>query len=95
MMTIYKYPIQPQEDKPNLIEMPEGATVLAAATDGMGELCIWALVDTTKAKITKKVWCVGTGWDLAAIFNRSGHIEIQFIDTVREGFYMWHVMEEK
>lgn len=94
MVTIYKYPIQPQEDKPNLIEMPEDATVLAAATDGMGELCIWALVDTTKAKVQKKIWCVGTGWDLAAVFNRDCCVEVNFIGTVREDFYMWHVMEE-
>lgn len=100
MFTIYKYEIEPRENEPNIIMMPAGASIASAGVDGMGALCIWALVDTTAKKEERRLWCMGTGWDFSELITPEDSRkdlrgrQLNFIGTVRQGFYMWHVLEE-
>ena len=47
MKTIWKYPINPSDDKIEL-SIPGGGPVLSAGLDPIGQVCVWAAVDTEK-----------------------------------------------
>lgn len=91
MITIYKYPIV---DMVNEFELPQGAQIIKADYDPMGEMCIWAAVDTQVETETVKILKIGTGWPLDEYLQK---YKMTFIATVREEMYMWHIfkMEQK
>lgn len=63
---------------------------LSASYDPSGDICVWAIVDP-EAEIDEKVEYdilqIGTGWD----FSQNELDNMEFIGTVKEGFYMWHI----
>ena len=63
---------------------------LSADYDSSGDICVWAIVDP-EADIDERVKYdilqIGTGWDLSQ--NELDNME--FIGTVKEGPYMWHI----
>ena len=63
---------------------------LSAGYDPSGDICVWAIVDP-EAEIDEKVEYdilqIGTGWD----FSQNELDNMEFIGTVKEGFYMWHI----
>ena len=63
---------------------------LSTSYDPSGDICVWAIVDP-KAGIDERVEYdilqIGTGWD----FNQNELDNMEFIGTVKEGFYMWHI----
>ena len=63
---------------------------LSAGYDPSGDICVWAIVDP-EAKIDERVEYdilqIGTGWD----FSQNELDNMEFIGTVKEGFYMWHI----
>ena len=86
MKTIYRYPISVGT---NEILTYKNFQVLSAKIDPREDLSIWVLVDTCEDKTeTLKVFVAGTGWDFPAIE------EPVFVNTVRDGDYMWHVFYE-
>lgn len=91
MKTIYKYPIQPSVEEIEL-SIPGGGPVISADLDPSGCPCVWAIADTDEKDEVVKIYCVGTGWplDWAMKENKA----LQFIDTIRQGVYMWHVFME-
>ena len=89
MKTVYKYPINPSLEKIAL-SIPGGGPVISAGVDPSGDLCVWALADTDKEDEKVIVFCVGTGWPLDLL---DAH-KIRFVDTVKTGFYMWHIFVE-
>lgn len=97
MITIYKYQIEPCSFEPNLIMMPVSSAIISCGVDGNNVPCIWVLLDTDEQErgmmVTKKIWCVGTGWDLSPMFN--GQVPgYNKIGTIKENVYIWHVFEE-
>lgn len=88
MITIYKYPIMPSEEKIELA-IPGGGPVLSAGVDPMGQLCIWAIANTDEEDVTVPIYCVGTGWPLDWILEEQDNITL--VATVREHIYMWHI----
>lgn len=58
MKTIHKY-LVPLQD-PVTIQMPEGARILSAQVQ-VCDVCIWAMVDTSKAVEDRNIRIVGTG----------------------------------
>lgn len=91
MITIYKYSVKPNINKPNIIQMPQGASVISCGIDGFGERSVWALVDTNKSTEERKIWCVGTGWNLEDIFN---NVYLNYLGTIKDNNYIWHIFEE-
>lgn len=91
MITIYKYPIQPSAEEIDL-SIPGGGPVISAGVDPTGQMCVWAMVDLEQEDKPVKIYCVGTGWPLDWIIEKSPAIE--FIGTIKDGFYMWHVFKE-
>lgn len=96
--TIYKYELF--NDGRNLVLTPPNSRIISAGLDGYDFLCIWAQVPITivctedrMERIVKPatekhyIEVFGTGWE----FIDNG--DLRFIDTVRDGVYMWHVFE--
>ena len=63
---------------------------LSAGYDPSGDIYVWAIVEK-KAKIDERVEYdilqIGTGWD----FSQNELDNMEFIGTVKEGPYMWHI----
>lgn len=86
MKTIYRYPVSVGA---NEILTYKNYQVLSAKIDPREDLSIWVLVDTAEDKTeTLNVFVAGTGWDFP---NMNTPV---FVDTVRDGDYMWHVFYE-
>ena len=63
---------------------------LSAGYDPSGNICIWAIVDPEAGvdeKVEYDILQIGTGWD----FSQNELDSMEFIGTVKEGFYMWHI----
>ena len=63
---------------------------LSAGYDPSGDICVWAIVDPEAGmdeRIEYDILQIGTGWD----FNQNELDNMEFIGTVEEGPYMWHI----
>ena len=63
---------------------------LSAGYDPSGNICVWAIVNPeaeTDEKIEYDILRIGTGWD----FSQDELDSMEFIGTVKEGPYTWHV----
>ena len=63
---------------------------LSVGYDPSGDICVWAIVDPEAGideKIEYDILQIGTGWD----FNQNELDNMEFIGTVKEGSYMWHI----
>ena len=63
---------------------------LSTSYDPSGDICVWAIVDPEAGideKVEYDILQIGTGWD----FNQNELDNMEFIGTVKEGFYMWHI----
>ena len=63
---------------------------LSAGYDPSGDICVWAIVDTEvriDEKVEYDILKIGTGWD----FSQDELDNMEFIDTVKEESYMWHI----
>ena len=63
---------------------------LSAGYDPSGDICVWAIVDPEvriDEKVEYDILKIGTGWD----FSQNELDNMEFIDTVKEGPYMWHI----
>lgn len=87
MRTIWKFPLGRHEIQG--IGFPIGSKILSAGLDPKGDLCIWVEVDPDeKEKSGCAIFIQGTGNPMHDDLE-SG--KGQFIDTVREGDFMWHI----
>jgi hypothetical protein len=86
---IYKYPLKVTDVQE--VQMPAGARVLSAQMQQQpfGEiLCVWALVETDEPNEARRFYVVGTG-------NPAAHVApLQFVGTVRDEPFVWHVFTE-
>ena len=63
---------------------------LSASYDPSGDICVWAIGDPEAGideKVEYDILQIGTGWD----FSQNELDNMEFIGTVKEGFYMWHI----
>ena len=63
---------------------------LNAGYDPSGDICVWAIVDPEAGideKVEYNILKIGTDWD----FSQDELDNMEFIDTVKEGPYMWHI----
>ena len=63
---------------------------LSAGYDPSGGICVWAIVDPEAGineRVEYDILQIGTGWD----FSQNELDNMEFIGTVKEGFYMWHI----
>lgn len=86
MKRIYKYPLE-FVAHPQLVMLPEGATVIHFAMQGETPT-IWVLVDPdSPMKEARNFVIVGTGYDLDK--------ELHYIGTTQHGAFVWHLFKEK
>lgn len=79
-MIVYKYVI---DGKP--IEMPKGAKLLKVAMQG-SQMTLWAMVDPALDTELRYFAVYGTGMRLA-------NEKLEFIGTVFDSAFVWHVFE--
>ena len=63
---------------------------LSAGSDPSGNICVWAIVDPEAGideRVEYNILQIGTGWD----FDQDELDNMEFINTVKEGPYMWHI----
>ena len=63
---------------------------LSVDYDPSGNICVWAIVDPEAGideKVEYDILQIGTGWD----FSQNELDNMEFIGTIKEGFYMWHI----
>jgi hypothetical protein len=87
--SIYKYPVEP-DFLIQVYDMPKGAVILSFGLDGNNQLCFWAHIDKDAPLEARKIACVGTGWDLTALYSGD---TTQFIGTTTHGPYVWHLFD--
>lgn len=91
MLAIFKYEIHPDIQKITHQSF-KGAEVLSCGLDGNGNLSVWALVETEEDPAELSFYCVGTGWDLTHLLP--DEVDINFVGSVTQGGYVWHVFQE-
>jgi hypothetical protein len=84
MMSIWKFPIMRTEVQK--IDIPVGAKILSVQMQN-GAPCIWAIVDTEAKTESRTIAIIGTG-------NDCWCSRWQFIGTVSDGPFMWHVFAD-
>lgn len=89
MLTIYKYKLN--KSGINQIQMPMDASVISVGLDPKDDICIWAIVDTEKNMDTRTFFVAGTGWDITEELLEFS--EINYLGTVKQGSFMWHIFE--
>ena len=63
---------------------------LSADYDPSGDICVWAIVNPEAGvdeRVEYDILQIGTGWD----FSQDELDNMEFIDTVKEGPYIWHI----
>ena len=63
---------------------------LSAGYDPSGDICVWAIVNPEaekKKKVEYNILQIGTGWN----FSQNELDNMEFIGTVEEGPYIWHI----
>ncbi len=89
MDTIYKYPLIEQTTH---LDIPLPAKFLSLGKDAEGNTCVWFIVNPDSSE-TESYWFYkyGTGWPI----DRELYTQYcQFIGTVIEEPYVWHVFME-
>lgn len=81
--SIYKY--QLSNGGATTIDMPIGAQILCVQTQD-GFLCLWALINPSAPKESRRFEVYGTGWEMTSPPGK-------YIGTVQEGPYVLHVFE--
>lgn len=81
-LTIYKYPL---EQSTTTLSLPVGAKVLDVQLQDR-RLHLWACVDLAGAHVDRRFLVFGTGHGVPD--------GLQYIATVQDGPYVWHVFEE-
>lgn len=84
MKTIHKFPLSF-----GAIEINQGAKIIHTAAQN-DKICVWAIVDTDKPLVLRKVYIIGTGWD----FARGDVKEECYVGTVHEDEFIWHIFDE-
>lgn len=84
---IYKFILEMQEIQN--IQMPKGAKLLSAQFQG-DDLCLWALCDPNQPHMHRKIRLEGTGHEIQCLSDK----EMEFIATVQDGRFVWHIFEE-
>jgi len=88
MKSIWKFKLENSDTQS--IEMPKNAKILTIQ-EQLGDICLWAMVDTEKKTETRHFEIFGTG---ESIYCDMG-IERKYIGTyqLREGRLVFHIFE--
>jgi hypothetical protein len=73
------------------IDMPEGAKILSIQLQN-GRLCLWALVARFASPEIREIEIIGTG---NPIMPLEDGLKREFIGTVQQGQFVWHIFELK
>lgn len=76
------------------IEMPAGAEILDVQIQRISDdsrlLCLWAIVDSRAEREMRSIAIVGTGNPMSLDLSAE-----DYIGTVQDGMFVWHVFEVK
>ena len=86
MRKIYKYELERTDAQ--YIHLPIGYKMLAVKIQN-DRIFLWALVDDSNTSVKVKIRIFGTGNPIEDESN------LEFIDTVEDSSFIWHIFEEK
>jgi hypothetical protein len=86
---ILKYRLHLKDEQS--VPMPENHQILSAQVQN-NELCLWVLVDPATKNEDVKILIFGTGFEIDYPGPET-NFEFNFIDTVQQGGFVWHVFE--
>lgn len=86
MNIIYKYPLKLVDTQ--IFELPMGADILTVQNQN-DVICLWALVNTKRPKIKRKIQIIGTGNKI----DIDLHSYI-FLNTTQINGFVWHIFIE-
>ena len=90
MITVYKYSFNVSDTVTLRITGYITALKIGTQHPGVGELILWAIVDTESEDTESlKLRIVGTGNPFDDYDDESLH----FIDTVMDGIFVWHIFQ--
>jgi len=92
MAVIYKYTLaEPLPLAAHIVELtlPDGAWILKFDNQD-NEIRMWAVVDPSAERETRRFLVQGTGHEIAAVSDIE---DLLYMDTVKCGPYVWHVFE--
>lgn len=87
MKTIHKYVLDPAVVQAQEVAMPNGAKLLSVQSQ-QGLLTLWALVDTSRPTVMRKMMVFGTG---QAIDLPPGPMD--YVGTAQLGSLVWHLFD--
>lgn len=86
---IFKYPL---EDQITITTIPSPAIFVSLGLDANGVSCVWFIVDENSNEYYNFYFHkYGTGW----IIDRDFYTKANFLGTVVEGPYVWHVFSSR
>lgn len=85
-MEVWKFPIPVKEEI--AISMPSNALLLHVA-EQCGEGQLWACVDPSSPRVSRRFWVRGTGWKIEGGANYVGTW------MTNSGLLVWHLFEPK
>ena len=86
MKTIYKYELELAAVQE--VEMPACPNFLDVQIQG-DKICVWAQVDTEVISEAQRFFIVGTGKEIPPNEN------LNYIGTVQQGAFVWHVWVQR
>lgn len=87
VMTIYKYPLTLTGRQ--VVALPARSTPISVGLQDR-VICMWAIVPDGKLpKMDRSICIYGTWHDMGDIVSPG-----QFLGTVQQGIYVWHVFDE-
>jgi hypothetical protein len=66
--------------------MPQGSEILHFGMDPAGQLCVWAMVESTGVGYDRHLQIVGTGAEVPGG-------PVKYIGTSTQGPFVWHLFE--
>lgn len=99
MRTIHKYPfrefyeVEGSSAKHTDLMLPEGAVVLDVQLQH-ALITLWAEVDISKPNSKRTFVVYGTGWDMPDDIRSAMHGYCDYISTVQDPPYVWHIYEK-
>ena len=88
MLTIWKFEFEVADEA--TVEMPVGAEILSVGMQVQHTICIWAKVDDKEKSQKRVFYARGTGHSIGWM-----PVGAEFIGTVIDGEFVWHIFGEK
>jgi hypothetical protein len=83
---VFRYDVSEPDLKPQDIKMERGAIIRHFGVNAAGQLSIWAEIDTDQPLVVRRLYVVGTGWQLPMV-------SLGYLATAVVTPFVWHLFD--